>query len=311
MRRPFLRLALLMVAVARAGQAQIVSVTADTANLRADPNAASPVVLTLSTGALVEVVDKAGDHYRVKTPQAAPPAGTVARPAAGPARPVVVRRGLAWFNAGYQPVSNKFSSTVTFTRYAEQGTVTTPYPVKSGLAFEGGGGARVWRDLVVGAAVSRYSTSGTATVSARIPHPFFFNTFRDVQGTSPTLTRSEVAVHAFAMWMLAPSDKMQVGVFGGPSYVSVTQTLVTGVDVTDTYPYDTAAFSAARAEEQSKSNPGFNAGADFTYLLGKQVGVGASVRFSRASIPFKQPDGQTLSTPAGGLQVGGGIRLRF
>jgi len=46
---------------------------------------------------------------------------------------------------------------------------------------------------------------------------------------------------------------------GGPSWFSVGQDLVSDVTVTQTYPYDTAAFASATAVHRSRSRVGFNA----------------------------------------------------
>jgi hypothetical protein len=242
---------------------------------------------------------------------AAQPAPPRTRKPATPARPTVVRKGLAWIDAGYRPLAPRFSSTVRFTKYAEQGTVTTPYPSNTAMTLAAGGGARVWRDLVVGVAVSWLGSSGKAGVTAKVPHPFFFNTFRDVQGSSPSLARTEVAAHPFVMWMVRLRPRLQLGLFGGPSYFYVSQALVTDVDVYDTYPYDTAAFAAAQTEDRSASRFGFHVGADFAYLLRKQVGLGAMVRYSRASVRFAVTTGQVVTSLAGGLEASGGLRVRF
>ena len=75
-------------------------------------------------------------------------------------------------------------------------------------------------------------------------------------------------------------------------------------------------IDAATAERQSKSGIGYNVGVDFTYFLqaagsGARVGLGTLVRFSRASIDFASEDGDTIAVEAGGLYIGGGLRLRF
>ena len=64
--------------------------------------------------------------------------------------------------------------------------------------------------------------------------------------------------------------------------------------------------------QRSAAAVGFNAGVDLATYLTPTVGVGALVRFSRAIIDLTQPDGGgSLAVTAGGLHVGGGLRLRF
>jgi hypothetical protein len=173
-----------------------------------------------------------------------------------------------------------------------------------------GGGVRIWRELEVGAAVTKMSQSRDGAVSASIPHPFFFNAFRDVSGTTAAVPREELVVHGDVTWEIAMSRDSQIAVFGGPSYFRVTQGLVTAVTVNDVYPFDTATFTGATTTESAESRLGFNVGVDFTTLFTKTVGVGVLARYSRASLQFPV-NGSNLTVQAGGLQVGAGVRLRF
>jgi hypothetical protein len=77
------------------------------------------------------------------------------------------------------------------------------------------------------------------------------------------------------------------------------------------YPYDTATFVSGTTTEQSKTQLGFNAGVDVTFGLSKHVGVGGIVRYSRASLEFPMASGPEVAARAGGLQVGGGLRVGF
>lgn len=67
MSRTVLAAALFVVFTASGARAQILTVTADKVNLRAAPTLTSRVVVTLSSGALVERLEKAGEWYRVQT----------------------------------------------------------------------------------------------------------------------------------------------------------------------------------------------------------------------------------------------------
>ncbi|MDA1094823.1 MAG: hypothetical protein O3A25_16355 [Acidobacteria bacterium] len=118
-------------------------------------------------------------------------------------------------------------------------------------------------------------------------------------------------MHIQAQWFIPVSDRLEVGVFGGPSLFSVDQEFVRGVDFRDVFPFDTATFVSAPTERQSASAVGFNVGTDVTVLLTRNVGVGGLVRFSRATVDMAAPDGTTRSLDAGGVQAGGGLRLRF
>lgn len=213
-------------------------------------------------------------------------------------------------NGGYQATSNDFRQNTTFTEHLEQGSFDTAYPVKSGPQFDVGGGVRVWRNLAVGATVSRYSKDGTADVTAQIPHPFFFGRNRSIQGAAGA-AREELAAHVQAAWLVPVTNRVDIALMGGPSWFNVKQGIVSGVDYRDSYPFDSATFAAASVERQSKSALGFNAGVDLAVRFSRYVGVGGFVRFSRASVEFPAPDGAGVEAVAGGAQTGAGLRLRF
>ncbi len=95
-------------------------------------------------------------------------------------------------------------------------------------------------------------------------------------------------------------------VFGGPSFFTVKQSVVTAVQRNEAYPFDEATFSGATVATEEESTNGFNIGADVAWYFTKNVGVGGIVRFSSATAAFSVGD-----VDAGGALVGGGLRLRF
>jgi hypothetical protein len=61
----------------------------------------------------------------------------------------------------------------------------------------------------------------------------------------------------------------------------------------------------------SDSQIGFNVGADLTYRFANNFGVGAMVRYARATAGLTLDDGSALDVKVGGFQIGGGLRIRF
>jgi hypothetical protein len=219
----------------------------------------------------------------------------------------------AWRDRGYVSVSGWFQPTASFSDtvrpidFAEASVIDTSYKTGSVPGFEAGGGVRVWRNLAVGLSVSRFSKGTTGTVSAQVPHPFFFSRPRSVGGDAANLSRDETGVHVQAVWMVPMRRRWQLALAGGPSWISVAQDLVSDVTVTQTYPYDSATFSAATLVRRSRGKIGFNAGADVSYLLRPHVAVGGGMTFSHAAVPLDD----TLTVDAGGPHVAGGLRVRF
>ena len=214
-------------------------------------------------------------------------------------------------NGGYRATATDFAQNVVFTRFVEQGTINSSYVVGKGPQLDIAGGARLWRSLGAGVAVTRFSKSGPVSVAARVPHPFFFNQLRSVEGEATGLTHEELGVHLQVMAILPVGERLSVAVFGGPSLFKVKRALVDEVRYNDQYPYDSATFASAETSDASASKAGFNAGADVGYFFGRNVGIGGVIRFSGAKVKFDTSGGNTLAVDAGGFQAGAGLRLRF
>jgi opacity protein-like surface antigen len=225
------------------------------------------------------------------------------------AQTLVSERVFISVNGLYQMTSNEFDDTTTINVNAENGRFDTDYDVGGGLALDVSGAVVVWRNLAVGAGVTLFSTSTPTTIEAQVPHPFFFNQPRSVSGELEG-DRRELAVHVQAKWIAPLSTRLLVTVFGGPSFFQVEQTIVTDFDYDESYPFDTATFSRAIADTESESKMGFNVGGDVAYFFSNHVGVGGTLQYSGATVEMTVPSG-TTDVKAGGLQIGGGLRLRF
>lgn len=232
-----------------------------------------------------------------------------ARPALAQARAWPER---FWFgvSGGIQPTLNSFDDAFERELYQETERVTVGYPVKSGAVIAASGGARVWKKLTLGFGATRYNWRGSATVKARLPHPFFDNQFREIEGTTST-TRSETGAHLLIGWMLPLGDKLRLIVTAGPSVLSVGQTLVTDVQFSETFPYDTAEFTAATTTKPTRTATGFNAGADVFWMFSRRIGAGGLIQVTRARARLNAGSGRSVSADAGGAQAAIGLRVLF
>jgi hypothetical protein len=217
-----------------------------------------------------------------------------------------------WFgvSGGIQPTVNSFDDAFERELYQETERVTVGYPVKSGALIAASGGMRVWKKLAVGFGATRYNRRGSATVAARLPHPFFDNQFREIEGTTTT-TRRETGAHLLVGWMMPLGDKLRLIVTAGPSVVSVGQTFVTDVQFAETFPYDTAEFTAATTTNAKRTATGFNAGADVFWMFSRRIGAGGLIQITRARARLNAGAGRTVSIDAGGAQAGVGLRFVF
>ena len=231
------------------------------------------------------------------------------RPAAAQAAP---RRERIWFgvSGGVQAADNRFDDGFDLVLNAETGKVAIAYPVTRGAIVAAAGGVRVWKRLAIGLGVTRYNRRTQATVKARLPHPFFDNQFRDVEGAAP-VTRRELGAHLLIGWMMPLSDRLSVTFSAGPSVLNVTQTFVTGVEFSETYPYDSATFTRGATADASSRAAGFNAGADVCWMFSRHAGAGGLVQMSRARATGEAAPGRTIRIDAGGAHIAAGLRVVF
>ena len=234
------------------------------------------------------------------------------RPAA--AQPAPQTRGFVTINGGLQLASADFSDNITFDNPLfgpETGDFDVRYGGGGDTVIDVGGGVRLWNNLAVGGGLSIFSHEDGATITGRLPHPFFFDRPRQIDGAETGFARRETAVHLQALWMIPASRSVDVALFGGPTFFTVSQDLVTAIRFEQGYPYAEAAYSGVDRRDQSISTTGFNVGADVAIYFSDRIGVGGTIRFSRGSVDLASEDGGAVSIETGGLHTTGGLRLRF
>ena len=213
-------------------------------------------------------------------------------------------------NGGYQPSSTSFDDRFRFDLNRETASVDTDYSVDAGPLFDAGVGFRIWKGLGAGIAISRFSVDSAGQAEATLPHPLFFQRNRQISGETTGITREETGIHIQAQYQLPPFGNVYVTLAGGPSVLDIEQSIVTDVNFTEEFPYDTATYVGVDSRRVSGTATGFNAGADVRWMFTRNVGVGGLVRYTRASVDLTR-NGRTISVDAGGAQVGAGVRLAF
>jgi hypothetical protein len=235
------------------------------------------------------------------------------RPAAARTAPAAQDRFRISVNGGVQLSSLTFDTSATKVVYIENAVISTSYPIGRGGEIDGGLSVRLAGAFGVGVAVSSATSQKDAAVSAAIPNPFFFKAPRTITGVASGQQRHELATHVYGLYTLRPARRVDVALSAGPSFFRVRQDVVTDVSFVDTYPFDTAVFSAATSRRVTATDAvGFNAGADVGLKLARHAGLGASVRFSKASVSLTLPNSTTtVSMDVGGTQLTGGVRFWF
>jgi len=194
----------------------------------------------------------------------------------------------------------------------EPGSIDADYGKGKGLQFDVLGGSHVTRQFAIGVDVSVYVRPDGPTVTAHVPHPFYFSQLREASFTDNDLKGSEVAIHVPVMWMPPSQGPLSFAIFAGPSFFHLTQDLVTDLELSQQYPYDTVTITDTVSKKLHGNAFGFHAGADVSYFFTPSVGVGVTGRFSRATIKFKDdfPEVETTGH-AGSGTISAGLRFRF
>jgi hypothetical protein len=216
-------------------------------------------------------------------------------------------------NGGVQLSSLAFDTSATKVVYIENAVIAASYRINRQVDIDGGLSVRLVGGFGVGVAVSSATSKKDADVSAAIPNPFFFKMPRAITGIAAGQRRSELVTHVHGFYTLHPTRRVDVELAAGPSFFHVRQDVVTDVSFVDTYPYDAPVFTASTSQRvTAKDAVGFNAGADVGVKLSRHAGLGASVRFSKATVSLTVPNStSTVSMDVGGTQLAGGLRLYF
>jgi Outer membrane protein beta-barrel domain len=207
--------------------------------------------------------------------------------------------------------AESFGQDFTLTKNVESTPVTTELTRETGGFVEAGGRVRVLPSLWVGVLGFAASSKAEGTLTAGVPHPFYFNQRREVSGDLSSLDHSESGVHVEVAYAVPLGDSTEVQVFGGPSYFNVTQTVVTDFTYSDSYPYDTAQFQSATTTDASESGLGFNVGGEVTWRLSRSLQVGGLIRYSQVTVTLSPAPGNDVELRGGGLNLGAAVRVGF
>ena len=213
-------------------------------------------------------------------------------------------------NVGAQTGASKFTQSHAFTFNGETQTLDVDHDVKTTLGFNGGAAVRLISQFWVGVQFAIAEMKPSASITTVIPHPLVFNASRTVEGSMNDARHTEQNVHVDLMYAL-PIQPLDVRVMGGPTFFNLKQDLVSGVTINESYPFDTATFASATTKRLSDSAVGFNAGVDISHPLSPHVGIGGLVRYSRGEVKFNDQATGAQTVKAGGVEVGGGVRIRF
>lgn len=230
---------------------------------------------------------------------------------AQPAAPPMPDRFFVNLGGGFQIMSTTFGESHSEPLDGETSTWNANYALEDHVAFMGGFGMRVWRNLVANVSYSHQQQNTPARVTGQIPHPFFFDQPRALEGESSSLEHREQALHISGTWLAPLGSRFELALSGGPTLFSIMRGFVDEIEYAQEYPYDSVTFTDVSALEVSERTLGAHAGAELTWLLTPHIGISGVVRYSHGSITLDTPSGNAVSLDAGGLQTGVSLRLGF
>ncbi|MCC7126990.1 MAG: outer membrane beta-barrel protein [Acidobacteria bacterium] len=223
-------------------------------------------------------------------------------------------RVFAGVSFGLESGSTDITDARTRTIYAEPASITTTSSFDSDSILDFQVGARVYGNVGVSLAYHAESSTAAAQVSGSIPHPLFFDRPRSFSNEIDGVDRDEHATHLQIGYMVPLNDKIDMYVYGGPSFFRVKQELVSDVAVAEQgAPFNTVVVQPT-FQEFKKNATGYNVGVDLAYMFMTtdtlRLGVGGFARLTKATAELTV-DGATVETDLGGFQVGIGARIRF
>lgn len=219
-------------------------------------------------------------------------------------------RFTVMLNAAYDFGSLSFTDSKTFDLFQETARFDSSYEVGSGAGFDGGIQFDVTPRIGVAASVSVTDRDAEASFSASLPHPLFFDQPRDVSGSASGLTYKEQSIHV-GLTLRGSSGKLDFTGLGGVTFFKVEADLVANVEFDQLYPFDTVTLTGASQVSAEDSPIGFHIGGRIDYRFSDHVGLGAQLRFSRATAELSIPEVTSVEIDAGGAQAAVGIRLYF
>jgi hypothetical protein len=206
-------------------------------------------------------------------------------------------------NTGGELATRTISQASSKSVYGETATMTSQQAIKRGVVFDFDGGYRVRSDFFAGLLVSSFNTTSTATTSASIPDPLFYNRAKTSTGTLSGLKRTEVAVAPHITWSRPLTDNFDINLSLGIAFIRVSQDIAgTNFDV----PNGTQ-NAVIQQTTETKNGTGPLAQIDLSYSFLPKFGVGGFVRYAGAKVDLPSVSKANI----GGMQAGGGVRVRF
>ena len=216
-------------------------------------------------------------------------------------------------NGAAQGGSRGMTDRFGYRAYGEDVQLQSVHTIGRTGVMDAGGSVRVWRDLSVGASYGQAATSDATIVSGVVPHPIRHDAFRELPPHALSFNHRPRVTHPFLAWRLPVGERIDASFFAGPSLYNVTQGVVTNVTAREAGgpPFAVVQVDQVQVGEHTRNTVGGHVGVDVTYMPTRHFGVGFLVRYATGSVDLPSAGTGRLVLRVGGVEVGGGIRIRF
>jgi hypothetical protein len=198
---------------------------------------------------------------------------------------------------------------------SESDTFNAAYARRSSALANAGLGVRLAGSFGVGVAASWSTRSGQAAFDLSVPSPLTANAPRTVSDSVDGLARTESAVHIEARYGIPLGSRSRVMVSAGPTIFNVKQDLVKSVEFEEFFGFEGIDLTDVERTSITRTAVGFNVGADTTVRLSSHFGLGVMARYATATVKMNPGSNssvvRSIESRAGGLQIGGGVRVLF
>lgn len=327
---------------ATAGYAQAVRVKIGPATIYEKPRTSSDIVTTVAEGTVLEMIQRDGDWYWVILPRdtngtrrggyiavyvcervgdkrllepgiAGSPSHSNVPEELRPKPTTEVRKPRVFVGIGAagQFSTVKFTDRVNFQLYQASGQYQADYHTQNAWALDASLGVRLGPKFLLAFGYFSVSPQTTASAVAKVPHPLNSNQPRTASVSNVSVARGESDFSLQITYLIPISRRVDLAIYGGPSAFYLRQDLISELTYRESYPYDTVAIDSVTTTRKTKVGLGGHVGGDVTVMLWRFVGVGIGGRYARANLNLPSAGTGSIPVDVGGLQVNGGVRLRF
>ena len=155
-------------------------------------------------------------------------------------------------NGGGQSGSRSIETSSSSPLFGETLQINSAQSISSGPLIDASVGYRFPRGLGVAVGYSTFGRSSDAALAASVPDPLLFNKPTAKTATATGLKHIENTWHIMAMWFFPVTEKIDVAIFAGPSFITVNQDVAVG----------SGANLTVTADRQKATAKGFQRGRD-------------------------------------------------